>query len=171
MAALTPLMILSLQPACFAGNEPAQAPTSNAQPKGRVLDRPEMAPFKRFQGFAIKYRQRLSNMVTMLEQAKRVGTISPATYKNLRGRLDHFLEMEPGLARNNWNQTEVEAFEKQLDQYNKDFAAGDANEKAPAQSKSAQTEKAKTEPSKPGKPTAKSETPVSKTEKPGASKK
>jgi hypothetical protein len=140
IALLAPFLILSLAPAGIAGNEPVKTQESKGKAAEqtaktaqtplkpsdkapvRVMDRPEMASFKRVQMFAFKYRQKLGNFETMLAQAKRVGTVNDASFKQLRKDLDKLNEDEPGLARNGWKQDEVDAFEKRLQKFEKDFA-------------------------------------------------
>lgn len=137
-AALNPLLIFSLASACYAGNEPATTPAqttkSGASSKSpavqmpkveHAIDRPELAGFKQLTTYAFKYRQKLRNMDTMLEQAHRVGTLKPAAYADLRKRLDGFLDAEPALARSNWDSKVVADFDKQLEEYDRDFASGD----------------------------------------------
>ncbi len=117
---LLTLLILSLAPAGYAGNEPVQTAPPPKKPV-RVMDRPEMASYKRITMFAFKYRQKLSNMATILEQAKRTAAISDENHKKLRAELDRFNEVEPSLARGGWNQTDIEAFDKQIANYESEF--------------------------------------------------
>ncbi len=120
-AILTLLAILSLAPAGNAGNEPTQliptTPATRPAAKSSSWDRPEMAPFKRIQMLAIKYRQKLSNLQAMLDQAKRTGSISEENYKRLQSELVRLNEVEPSMARGGWNQKDVDAFDKQIANY------------------------------------------------------
>lgn len=121
VAVLTPLAIFSLAPAVIAGNEPAKviptAPATRPAVQSSALDRPEMAPFKRIQMLAIKYRQKLSNMQSILDQAKRTGSISEDNHKKLQAELVRLNEVEPSMARGGWNQKDVDAFDKQIANY------------------------------------------------------
>lgn len=154
IALLTPFLILSLATAGFA--ESAKAPAANEQTKDQakepaatsttkssqprlkpgdkgyvpIMERPEMADFKRAQLFAFKYRQRLGNLETMLAQAKRVGTINDASFKKIRKDLDKLNEDEPGLARSGWKQSEVDAFENRIKKFEQDFAQSQAQNKS-----------------------------------------
>lgn len=130
LAILPPLVILSLAPAGTAGNEPVQtAPTAQPKVPGRVMDRPEMASFKRITMFALKYRQKLGNMQTILAQAKRVGSISGENLKKLQEELDRLNEIEPSLARGGWNQADIDAFDKRIANYEKEFDKANKNGK------------------------------------------
>lgn len=130
LATLTPLVILSLAPAGNAGNEPTQliptTPATRPAVKSSALDRPELAPFKRIQMLAIKYRQKLSNMQAILDQAKRTGSISEENYKRLQTELVHLNEVEPSMARGGWNQKDVDAFDKQIANYEVQSAKANA---------------------------------------------
>lgn len=122
LAVLALLMIFSLAPAVYAGNEPVSpAPSTQQKKPERAIDRPEMAGFKRISMFAFKYRQKLSNMHAILNQAKRTGAISDENHKKLQAELDRFNEVEPSLARGGWNQADIEAFDKQIANYESEF--------------------------------------------------
>ena len=137
LALMTPILILSLAPAGLAGNDPVKEPVKTSDGKSKkveakpkpgdkaqipVMDRPEMADFKRVQVFAFKYRQKLRNLETMLTQAQRVGAVNDESFKKMRKDLDKLNEDEPGLARSGWKQSEVDAFEKRVQKFEKDFA-------------------------------------------------
>lgn len=122
LAVLAPLMILSLAPAVYAGNEPVQtAPSTLPKKHVRAMDRPEMAGFKRITMFAFKYRQKLSNMAAVLSQAKRTSAISDENHKKLQAELDRLNEIEPSLARGDWKQADIEAFDKQIANYEHEY--------------------------------------------------
>lgn len=128
LAAMTPLMIFSLAPAAFGGNEPVKptttiAPASKTQAPARVpvMDRPEMASFKRIQVNAVKYRQKLSNLGAILDQAKRVNAVTEGNYKKLRTELDKLLENEPAMARGGWKDEDMAAFDKQIEAYKANY--------------------------------------------------
>ncbi len=127
-AVMAPLMILSLAPATFAGNEPVQQPIPKTRPaiQTTVMDRPEMASFKRIQMFAFKYRQKLSNLEVTLSQALRVKIISEASHKKLQEELQKLNEAEPALARGGWKQSDVDAFDKQIAKYEDNFEKANA---------------------------------------------
>ncbi|MBA3858829.1 MAG: hypothetical protein C0507_18145 [Cyanobacteria bacterium PR.3.49] len=146
IALLTPILILSLAPAGLAGNEPVKtsdAKSEKVETKSKpgdkahvpIMDRPEMADFKRVQVFAFKYRQKLRNLDTMLTQAKRVGAINDESFKKMRTDLDKLNEDEPGLARNGWKQSDVDAFEKRVQKFEKDFAESQPQNSKPANKK------------------------------------
>ncbi len=144
LAVLTPLMIFSLAPAVNAGNEPVKVspttPTTNPAVHTNMMDRPEMAPFKRIQMLAVKFRQKLSNMQTMLDQAKRTGAISADNHKKLQAELVRLNDVEPSMARGGWNQKDVDAFDKQVAEYEiqntKAHAKGTVQFSAPAATES-----------------------------------
>ncbi len=121
LSVLTLLVLISLAPVANAGNEPAKviptAPATRPAVQSSAMDRPEMAPFKRIQMLAIKYRQKLSNMQSILDQAKRTGSISEDNYKKLQAELGRLNEVEPSMARGGWNQKDVDAFDKQIANY------------------------------------------------------
>ncbi|MCC7530739.1 MAG: hypothetical protein IT342_19605, partial [Candidatus Melainabacteria bacterium] len=122
LAVLALLVIISLAPAGNAGNEPVQAaPGTQPNKPVRAIDRPEMAGFKRITMFAFKYRQKLQNMAAILEQARRTAAISDENHKKLQAELDRFNEVEPSLARAGWNQTAIEAFDRQIANYESEF--------------------------------------------------
>ena len=116
------LTILSLAPAADAGNEPVKTPSKTTQAvQIPMMDRPEMASFKRVQVFAFKYRQKLSNEQKVLSQAKRIRIMTDDNYKKLQAELDRLNEGEPALARGGWNQVDIDAFDKQLANYKIEF--------------------------------------------------
>jgi hypothetical protein len=127
LAAITPLMIFSLAPAVFGGNEPVRpgqpaAPASKTTPtQVPVMDRPEMAAFKRIQVNAVKYRQKLSNLGVILDQAKRVNAVTEGNYKKLRQELDKLLENEPAMARGGWKDSDIADFDKQIEAYKANY--------------------------------------------------
>ncbi|MBX9951294.1 MAG: hypothetical protein K2Y39_19150 [Candidatus Obscuribacterales bacterium] len=123
LAALTALILFSLAPAAPAGNEPAHPTTPATAPQKQVpvMDRPEMASFKRIQVNAMKYRQKLSNLGTILEQSKRVNAVTEPNYKKLKTDLDHLLENEPAMARNGWKDSDIAEFDKQVEAYKAKF--------------------------------------------------
>jgi len=126
LAAIATLTFFSLAPAVLAGNEPVQpaAPTKKAveEPKRvPVMDRPEMAPFKRIQVNAVKYRQKLSNLIAILEQAKRVNAVTDKNYNKLRADIDKLLENEPAMARGGWKDSDIADFDKQIEAYKAKF--------------------------------------------------
>ncbi len=56
-------------------------------------------------------------MQSILDQAKRTGSISEDNYKKLQAELGRLNEVEPSMARGGWNQKDVDAFDKQIANY------------------------------------------------------
>lgn len=123
LAALTALILFSLAQAAPAGNEPVQSinPAGSPQKQVPVMDRPEMAAFKRIQVNAVKYRQKLSNLGTVLDQARRVNAVTEPNYKKLKADLDKLLDNEPAMARGGWKDSDIAAFDKQVEAYKARF--------------------------------------------------
>lgn len=123
LAALTALILFSLAPAAPAGNEPVQpvSPAASHQKQIPVMDRPEMAAFKKIQVNAVKYRQKLSNLGTVLDQARRVNAVTEPNYKKLKADLDKLLDNEPAMARGGWKDSDIAAFDKQVEAYKAKF--------------------------------------------------
>lgn len=123
--ALAPLAVLTAQTECLADyTTGASAPAAKQQvtKTTKVMDRPEMAELKRIQLFAFKFRQKLQNMNTVLHQNHRTGYLSESDFKKLKDRMAALEVDEPGLARNNFNPKEVEAFQKKLEKFDADMA-------------------------------------------------
>ena len=159
LSVLALLMIFSLAPAGNAGNEPAQTvPTTQPKGPGRAIDRPAMAGFKRISMFAFKYRQKLSNMHAILEQAKRTAAISDENHKKLQAELDRFNEVEPSLARGGWNQADIDAFDKQIANYESEFEKANKKGKVHFAAPAETTSKSSAATSKPAATTTKSST-------------
>lgn len=148
LAAIAPIMSFSLTTAALADNQPAspaQIPnaalsrpqTAPGTDKGgttaKILNRPEMAPFKRIQTYAWKFRQKLSNLQAVLDQANRVKAITTPECKKLQSELDHLCEVEPSLARGGWKDSDIEAFDKEIAKYQAHFEKSNGGGGMPAQ--------------------------------------
>ncbi len=149
LAVIAPVLSFSLTTAALAGNEPASpAQIPNAavsQPQSapsttgkngtsaKILNRPEMASFKRIQTYAWKFRQKLSNLQAVLDQANRVKAVTSPEYKSLQKELDHLCEVEPSLARGGWKDKDIEAFDKEIAKYQAHFEKSNGGGEIPSQ--------------------------------------